>query len=208
MTNSSHTWGSTEAERAASYPCDRWLADPDDSLWRAIDVDAPPEVVFRWLCQLRAAPYSYDWIDNLGRTSPRELTPGLEDLADGQRVMTIFRLVEHEPGRHITLVLERGRRLFGDLAMTYQVEAAPGGGARLVAKLVVRRPRGQVMARLLAPLLPAGDLFMMKKQLRTLKALAERDARAAASVTAAAASRTSPSSATTSGPPPRSSGSA
>lgn len=187
MTSAARTWGSTEEERAASYPCDRWLADPDDSLWRAIDVDAPTAVVFRWLCQLRAAPYSYDWIDNLGRTSPRELTPGLEDLADGQLVMTIFRLVEHEPGRHITLVLERGRRLFGELAMTYQVLPAPDGGTRLVAKLLVRRPRGPM--RLLAPLLPAGDLFMMKKQLRTLKALAERDG----GLTSAEASRPSPS---------------
>ncbi len=187
MSSAARTWGSTEAERADAYPCDRWLADPDDSLWRAIDVAAPPAVLFRWLCQLRAAPYSYDWIDNLGRTSPRALTPGLDELAAGQRVMTIFRLVEFEPGRHITLVLERGTRLFGDLAITYQVRPAPGGGSRLIAKLVVRRPRGP--GRLLAPLLPAGDLVMMKKQLRTLKGLAERGA----AVTSAGASRPSPS---------------
>ena len=174
--NTAHAWGSTDAERAAAYPCDRWLADPDDSLWRAIDVAAPPAVVFRWLCQLRAAPYSYDWIDNLGRRSPRELTPGLDELETGQRVMTIFRLVDFEPGRHITLLLERGTRVFGDLAVTYQVTPTDRG-SRLVAKLVVRRPRGP--GRLLARLLPAGDLVMMKKQLRTLKALAERDQAAA-----------------------------
>jgi hypothetical protein len=193
------TWGSTEAERAAGYPCDRWLAEADDELWRAIDIAAPPAVVFRWLCQLRVAPYSYDWIDNLGRTSPRELTPGIDELEAGQRVMTIFRLVEFEPDRHMTLVLERGKRLFGELAISYQVRATDDGGSRLIAKLVVRRPRGP--GRLLAPLLPAGDLVMMKKQLRTLKALAERDA----GLTSAGASRPSPSSATTSGPhPPRS----
>lgn len=194
--STARTWGSTEAERADSYPCDRWVADASDSLWRAIDVAAPPAVVFRWLCQLRAAPYSYDWIDNFGRQSPRQLTPGLDELEVGQRVMTIFRLVEFEPGRHLTLVLERGTRLFGELAISYRVHPS-GGGSRLVAKLVVRRPRGP--GRLLAPLLPAGDLFMMKKQLRTLKGLAERDA----ALTSAGASRPSPSSATSSGPPPR-----
>ena len=197
--SAARTWGSTEAERAAGYPCDRWLAETDDELWRAIDVAAPPAVVFRWLCQLRVAPYSYDWIDNLGRTSPRELTPGIDELEAGQRVMTIFRLVEFEPDRHMTLVLERGKRLFGELAISYQVRATDDGGSRLIAKLVVRRPRGP--GRLLAPLLPAGDLVMMKKQLRTLKALAERDA----GLTSAGASRPSPSSATTPGPhPPRS----
>ena len=184
--SASRTWGSTEAERAAAYPCDRWVAEVDDELWRAIDVAAPPAAVFRWLCQLRAAPYSYDWIDNRGHQSPPELTPGLDQLETGQRVMTIFRLVEFAPGRHITLLLERGKRLFGELAVTYQVDPA-GDGSRLIAKLVVRRPRGA--GRLLSPLLPAGDLVMMKKQLRTLKALAERDA----ALTSAGASRQSPS---------------
>ena len=180
------TWGSTVAERGRDYPCDRWMDDPDDICFRAIDVAAPPGLAFRWLCQLRAAPYSYDWIDNRGRTSPRALTPGLDELEAGQRVMTIFRLVEFEPGRHITLVLARGSRLFGELAMTYEVRAVEDG-SRLIAKLLIRRPRGP--GRLFAPLLPAGDLVMMKKQLRTLKALAERDA----ALTSAEASRPSPS---------------
>jgi hypothetical protein len=57
-------WGSTEAERAEPFPCDRHLESADQAMFRAIEVDAPQEVVFRWLCQLRAAPYSYDKLDN------------------------------------------------------------------------------------------------------------------------------------------------
>lgn len=169
------TWGSTSAERADEYPCDSLLADPDDVLFRAVDVAAPPSVVFRWLCQLRAAPYSYDWIDNFGRTSPRALTPGLDELAVGQHVMRIFRLAGFERGRHLTLVLHDAvsRRFFGELAVTYRVAPA-AGGSRLVVKLRIRRPEGAF--RLLSPLLPAGDLVMMRKQLLTLKALAERGA--------------------------------
>jgi hypothetical protein len=68
-------WGSTAAERAASYPCEEFVPGATLSVFRAIDVAAPVPVVFRWLCQLRIAPYSYDLLDNLGRRSPTELTP-------------------------------------------------------------------------------------------------------------------------------------
>ena len=70
------TWGTTPEERARPYPCDRWLEGANDAYWRGVTVRAEPAVVFRWLCQLKVAPYSYDWIDNWGRQSPRTLTPG------------------------------------------------------------------------------------------------------------------------------------
>jgi len=165
------TWGSTVAERAESFPCDPWMPDADDSLFRAVDVDAPVEVVFRWLCQLRAAPYSYDLLDNLGRRSPRELTPGLDMLAAGQRVMTIFKLIEFERDHHITLMLARAGGVFGEIVVTYRVTPRESG-TRLVVKMLVQRPRG--VMRLVSSLLPAGDLIMMRKQLLTLKQLAEQ----------------------------------
>src|SRR6266852_4326811 len=112
-------WGATTAERARRFPCDGLVAEPAEALFRAVDVAAPPAVVFRWLCQLRVAPYSYDWIDNLGRRSPRLLTPGLEDLAGGQRVMTIFTLVAFEADRHLTLYMDHP--LFGEIGVTYLV---------------------------------------------------------------------------------------
>jgi hypothetical protein len=159
------TWGSTAAERAQALPCDRYLPDAGTVVHRAIDIAAPPDTVFRWLCQLRAAPYSYDLIDNFGRRSPQRLTPGLDELAVGQRFMTIFDLVEFEPGRHITLVVrERARWAFGTVGVTYLVTPRGDRGVRLLVRVAsARRSR----------LLPWLDLPMMRRQLLNLKELAE-----------------------------------
>jgi hypothetical protein len=138
--------------------------------FRAVDVEAPAEAAFRWLCQLRVAPYSYDWIDNRGRRSPSTLTAGLEQLEDGQRFMTIFRLAEHEPGQSITL--RHSGRLFGRLAITYRVTPRAGSGSRFVVKLRGVMP-GSVLRPLLRQLLAVGDLVMMRRQLLNLKRLAE-----------------------------------
>jgi hypothetical protein len=170
-------WGSTEAERAASYKCAEVLPDAAKSLYRAIDVEAPPEVVFRWLCQLRVAPYSYDLLDNLGRRSPRELTPGLERLEVGQRFMMIYELVEFEPGHQITVVINKlFRGAFGTQAVTYNVTQRDGGGSRLVANRRLKPPRGP-HGPLIKLNLPVIDLLMTRKQLKTLSKLAERQAR-------------------------------
>src|SRR5881397_3346484 len=114
------TWGTRPSERALPFPCDGYVDRPDAVYYRGITVQAPPASLFRWLCQLRAAPYSYDWIDNGGRRSPQTLTPGLDDLAVGQSVMRIFQLAAFEPGRHLTLLGRPATRrppLFGDLLM-------------------------------------------------------------------------------------------
>ena len=164
------SWGADPAERSEPYPCDRLVPEPDLILYRAVTVQAPPPVVFRWLCQLRVAPYSYDWLDNAGRRSPRQLVPGLEQLAVGQRFTTIFTLTDFEPDRHITVQTDHA--LFGAVAITYRVRAHPDG-ARLVAKLR-QRNRPTLVSTAVGWLLPLGDLIMMRKQLRTLGALAER----------------------------------
>jgi hypothetical protein len=169
------TWGSTAEERQLAFACDRFVAEPNDALYRALTVNAPPALLFRWLCQLRTAPYSYDWIDNLGRRSPRRLTPGLDRLRVGQRVMTVFRLAAFEPDRHVTAVLDRPGALFGDLAVSYLIVPEADERCRLVVKLAVAYPRTPIGAAMRA-LLPAGDLVMMRKQLLTLRKLAERDA--------------------------------
>jgi hypothetical protein len=131
---------------------------------RAISIAAPPATVFAWLCQLRVAPYSYDLLDNFGRRSPRTRDPGLARLEVGQRFMTIFALRSFVDGERITL------RTKG-VAVTYAVRPE-GAGSRLRVRVWFGGPR------LLARALALGDSVMMRKQLRTLKELAEREAAA------------------------------
>jgi hypothetical protein len=153
-------WGVTDAEVAAARPCDALVPAGAVQTDRAISIAAPPATVFRWLCQLRAAPYSYDLLDNFGRRSPRTLTPGLDELAPGQRFMSIFRLESFAPDQHITL---RARRT----AVTYALEPE-GAGSRLAVRVRMAGP--QLIVR---PLV-LGDVVMMRKQLLTIKELAER----------------------------------
>jgi hypothetical protein len=150
-------WGATAAERSRPLPCDGLLPSAGFVGNRAVSIEAPPPTIFRWLCQLRVAPYSYDRLDNLGRRSPRELSPGLDDLEAGQRFMSIFRLHSWERDEHITL---RGSRT----AVTYAIRP----GSRLVVRVLYGGPFGRALA--------IGDLVMMRKQLLTLKDLCERDA--------------------------------
>jgi len=153
------------------FPCDKVLPDFTDAYYRGITVHAEPATLFRWLCQLRIAPYSYDWIDNLGRRSPRKLTPGLDDLAVGQSFMTIFALVDFERDRHITLRVRRAGT-FRSCALSYVIVPTGQAGSRLVVKLVVRFGN-RYSDRLIRRIAPVLDWIMMRRQLLTLKQLSE-----------------------------------
>ncbi|MGH3561894.1 MAG: hypothetical protein ACRDTN_08870 [Mycobacterium sp.] len=155
-------WGATPSEQNIALPCDTLIPHAPTRADRAISICASPTLVFAWLCQLRVAPYSYDVVDNFGRRSPRQRNPDLLHLEVGQRFMTIFTLRSFVDGEHITL------RSKG-VAVTYAVHPQ-GTGTRLQVRVVFGGPR--VVGRILV----VGDLVMMRKQLLTLRELAERDA--------------------------------
>jgi hypothetical protein len=168
-------WHTTAQERAARFACDGYLDSPVRRLTRAVTIAALPPTVFGWLCQLKVAPYSYDWLDNWGRRSPRRLTPGAERLAQGQRFL-VFELVDFQQGQSLTGVVQpRLERIYGPLAGTYAVQPRHDGTCRLVVRLDVGA--ATPVQRVRRALLAWGDLIMMGKQLRTLKQLAEHQER-------------------------------
>ena len=170
-----HNRGATAGEMASAFACDVFLHDADHAWYRGIDVRAPRATVFRWLTQLRVAPYSYDWIDNLGRQSPRQLLD-LAGVARGQRAMIVFEIIDFEDERHLTLELKQPWwvRIWASMVMTYRVDEIDGG-CRIVVKMLVRYPRTP-LGWLSRWLLPHGDWFMMCKQLYTFRDLAEKTA--------------------------------
>ncbi|MET0447062.1 MAG: hypothetical protein ABW004_01595 [Aeromicrobium sp.] len=156
-------WGVTRAETSLHYPCDDLVPHSAWQAWRGITVDATPDAVWPWIAQIRLAPYSYDWIDNRGRRSPRELR-GLDEPRVGEPFSAtagrpLGTIVAVEPGVHLTATIM-------GVHMSYVLVGA-GHRTRLLLKLAARRGRG------FGPLLAVGDLVMARKQLLTLKELAE-----------------------------------
>jgi len=153
-------------EIALHYPCDEFMPHPTLEAWRAVTVHAGPDTVWQWLGQVRIAPYSYDWIDNLGRRSPRRLL-GLTEPEVGEAFTTSGR---RQLGRIVSV--HHGRQLTGRIMgayMTYLLVPAGPDTTRLLLKVVA------TTARWIAPALSVGDLIMARRQLLNLKELAERE---------------------------------
>jgi hypothetical protein len=158
-------WGVNEHETLRRYPCDGFVASPTMRAWRGVRVAAPAEAVWPWVAQVRLAPYSYDWIDNLGRRSPRELA-GLPEPVVGDKFTTVGgralgRIVSVDPGNQLT------GTIMGAF-MSYVLVPQGQDATRLLLKVVARTSRWAALG------LCIGDLIMARRQLLNLKRLAER----------------------------------
>ncbi|WDZ83843.1 polyketide cyclase [Micromonospora cathayae] len=147
-----------------SYPCDDFVAAPTLRAWRGVRVDAPTAAVWPWVAQVRLAPYSYDWIDNLGRRSPRRLA-GLPEPTVGEP----FTAVGGRPQGRI-LSVDPGQQLTGGImgaVMSYVLVPVADDTTRLLLKVVMRANRAVAFGACV------GDLVMARRQLLNLKQLAE-----------------------------------
>lgn len=156
-------WNVTEAETQRRYPCDERVTDPALQAWRGVSVEASSERVWPWVVQIRVAPYSYDWIDNLGRRSPQQLLglpdPGVGDPFTTAAGRSAGRVLSVTPGEQLTA------QIMGTV-MSYVLEPRDGS-TRLLLKLVAGK------RRVTTPLLCLGDLVMARRQLLNLARLAE-----------------------------------
>jgi hypothetical protein len=157
-------WGVTTDETRRRYPCDEIVPEAAFQAWRGVSIRATPDAVWPWVAQIRLGPYSYDWIDNLGRRSPQQLR-GLPDPVVGESFTTALggrrlgRIVAVTPGEHLTAQI-------GGVVMSYLL-VPDGSDTRLLLKIVTAGWRA------VAPLLSVGDLIMARRQLLNLARLAE-----------------------------------
>ncbi|MDT2007910.1 polyketide cyclase [Rhodococcus opacus] len=157
-------WGVTDDEVARRYPCDELVPVPVLQAWRGVTVHSTPDGLWPWVAQIRLAPYSYDWIDNLGRRSPRQLR-ALPEPAAGQH----FTASGNRPLGRILSVSTAEQLTAGIMGAVMSYVLVPNGDStRLLLKIVMAK------GRWLAPLISVGDLVMARRQLLNLKRLAEQ----------------------------------
>lgn len=141
--------GATRAEAQAPMAGDTYISPAAPRYTQAIDIDARPEEVWRWLVQVgyrRAGWYNLDGINRLagadyffeGGASARRIIPELQGLAVGDKVHLVpplgMAVVELVPPRSLVLVADPGHKGGDNVAWTFAVAPRPDGGSRLYSR--------------------------------------------------------------------------
>ena len=170
--------GANQAELRRTYPGDDLFGHAEVTT-RAITIEARAADIWPWIVQMgygRAGWYSLDLIDNLGRSSAREILPQYQQLEVGDLVPTSrktgFHVHDIEPERFLVLVTE-GR--FATISWLFWLEPIDDHHTRLVERI-----RGHASDSPLAQFAflfgDAGDVVMMLTHLQNLKRRAEHSA--------------------------------
>jgi hypothetical protein len=172
--------GATAAEATAELPGDTLVPAAQYRSTRAITIDAPASEIWPWLVQvgcLRGGFYSDDLLDNLAHPSATTIIPELQHLEVGQLIPM------SPPGRtsertafsvHSFRVNEWLLWSKPDSTWAWSLTPTDTGGTRLVARIRAwhdwRHPLAGTAAVLL---MEFGDLAMLRRMLRGIKARAE-----------------------------------
>jgi hypothetical protein len=171
-------WGATDEEVTRALPGDQLMARPGFKATRAITIDARPEHIWPWLVQLgsgRAGWYAIDRIDNAGVPSAQQIIPELQHLQVGDLVPMVAgkqigpRVKELEPDRR--MLWWDGR---GEFTWEWLLEPIDGRRTRLLCRVQEAYPPLWSRRMLYAAVASTGDIVMVRRQLRGIKARAER----------------------------------
>ncbi len=188
-------WGATTAERKRVLVGDDLVPEPASSLTRAVEIDAPARIVWRWLVQIgqdRGGMYSYDWLENaigLGIHSARDIREEWQTLSPGDRVVVVppgwgpfeegysFPVAQVDPGRSLVLRQAPPEHPW-NAVWTFVIDPLTPDRCRLISRSrAARKPglAGWAMALMTEAMDPV-TLVMTRKMLLGIKARAESSA--------------------------------
>ena len=165
-------WGARPEERSMRMPGDEYFTGDTPAfvaMTRAINIDAPPETVWPWLAQLGrgAGFYSFDRLDNGGKTSARHIVSWIPEVRVGDA--TAIGYVSHAiPGLELTWwappapFLGSMCRLAVDIRLTQE-----NGGSRLLIRMSGDAEGG--MPRTVVAVFRFIDSVMARRQLLGIK---------------------------------------
>jgi hypothetical protein len=180
----------TDDER--SLPGDDLLPDAGGQTTHGISIEARPQSIWPWLVQMgcrRAGWYSYDFLDNAGIQSAREIHPELQEIAVGDvlpatpggddgfevlhleppRLLILGGLFDSEHNTQLPFGAERPER-YWHVTWAFVLDAATETETRLLVRARAAFPtREKLRALWIGPV----HHFMQTAQLRRLKARAE-----------------------------------
>ncbi|MBL8965380.1 MAG: SRPBCC family protein [Spirochaetaceae bacterium] len=182
--------GATAAERAAPLPGDAFVPAPRSAYTQAIDIDAPPETVWKWLAQVgyrRAGWYNVDAINLLaakdyfvdGTGSSTRIHPELQAMAVGDKIHLVpglgLEIAALEPGRLLVLAGDpRDPAAAFNVSWVYRLEPRGSAGTRLLVRFRSAYPRGFLSTFANALVNDVGGAMVQQPaMLRGLKARAE-----------------------------------
>jgi hypothetical protein len=175
-------WGASEEERGRPMPGDDLVEAPTFNATRAITIQAQPGDIWPWLAQVgvnRAGWYSYDWLDNLGRPSARQIIPELQDIKvddvmpmspDGKHGIRVHAL---DPP-HSTIWGTPG-----DTSWAWLLDPQPDGSTRVITR-VRSRYRWLSPSIAFSMLLEFADIWMLRRMLLNLRERVEVSAESTA----------------------------
>ena len=171
-------WGTLPHEPALPMPGDQLIPEPAMNATRAIVIDVPPDEVYPWFAQMgpgRAGWYSYDWIDNRGVESARQIHPEWVITEPGASMGGMagigFDIVEAVPGRQLVISVTTDAPLA--FTMSYLLERWGNGSTRVLVRIRGESEGGRWLNPLIRFALGPGDFVMVRRQLIGVKQRAE-----------------------------------